>query len=444
MIAQTVPKVLPTPEDQEDSEPEWKVLPRLCAPAKEKVTNGCTNARSALSIKPSVILLDSDEDSKKPSELDSDEYSETYSERSSEVVAESSMEEAEEESSSSEASSEEASQPPEEEPTEDEEAPDNTVDERRCLCVDFYSMCGDRCMQTAEPDSIYCAFCTTDSCHCCCSNCRTIQCTKRMKDTEQCVCFCCKSDRRALSFQTRSNTTNAGASSSSIEPGSLTQPDITKKEKVKFAPPRHCGCQRDDCESPWFIAPSLEDSQTPPTICRPRLAEHRNREDSDEPWEQVPAAKHAVQSRTTHEYLVAPVSGPIYFMTQCFGSSDSEEASSERAIPGIEEERSEGSEEEEQDDPDFPEEEEEDDPDLPVPEVGPIEAPREEDRAEAAVLAEEPETKGRRDLRVEATSIRHLLTHLPKNPHCVSCQQAKMRQRYSHKGAFKREIDQFG
>ena len=35
MIAQTVPKVLPTPEDQEDSEPEWKVLPRLCAPARK-------------------------------------------------------------------------------------------------------------------------------------------------------------------------------------------------------------------------------------------------------------------------------------------------------------------------------------------------------------------------------------------------------------------------
>jgi hypothetical protein len=90
------------------------------------------------------------------------------------------------------------------------------------------------------------------------------------------------------------------------------------------------------------------------------------------------------------------------------------------------------------------EEEERDDPDLPVPKVGPIEASRDEDRAEEEVLVEEPEARGRRDLKVEATSIRHLLTHLPKNPHCPSCQQAKMRQRYSHKGAFKREIDQFG
>ena len=54
------------------------------------------------------------------------------------------------------------------------------------------------------------------------------------------------------------------------------------------------------------------------------------------------------------------------------------------------------------------------------------------------------ETKARRDLKAEAISLRHLLTHLPKNPHCVSCQQAKMRQRYSHKSAFKREIGQFG
>ena len=54
------------------------------------------------------------------------------------------------------------------------------------------------------------------------------------------------------------------------------------------------------------------------------------------------------------------------------------------------------------------------------------------------------ETKARRDLKFEATSLRHLLTHLPKNPHCVSCQQAKMRQRYSYKGAFKRDMAQFG
>jgi hypothetical protein len=50
----------------------------------------------------------------------------------------------------------------------------------------------------------------------------------------------------------------------------------------------------------------------------------------------------------------------------------------------------------------------------------------------------------RRKLREEAASLLHLLTHLSKNPYCVSCQRAKMRQRYSHRGAFKREPDQFG
>jgi hypothetical protein len=74
-----------------------------------------------------------------------------------------------------------------------------------------------------------------------------------------------------------------------------------------------------------------------------------------------------------------------------------------------------------------------------------VDAPLDPDEDEGK--EEEPlgeETKARRDFKAEATSLRHLLTHLPKNPHCVSCQQAKMRQRYSHKSAFKREISQFG
>ena len=55
-----------------------------------------------------------------------------------------------------------------------------------------------------------------------------------------------------------------------------------------------------------------------------------------------------------------------------------------------------------------------------------VEAPLDHDEDEGE--EEEPlgeETKARRDLKAEATSLRHLLTHLPKNPHCVSCQQAK-------------------
>ena len=31
-----------------------------------------------------------------------------------------------------------------------------------------------------------------------------------------------------------------------------------------------------------------------------------------------------------------------------------------------------------------------------------------------------------RDLKVEATSLKHLMTHFPKNPHCTACQRAKM------------------
>ena len=55
------------------------------------------------------------------------------------------------------------------------------------------------------------------------------------------------------------------------------------------------------------------------------------------------------------------------------------------------------------------------------------------------------QTEGtRKDLKLEAGSLRHLLTHLPKNPHCLSCQQAKMKQKYSHRGALKREMAQFG
>ena len=87
------------------------------------------------------------------------------------------------------------------------------------------------------------------------------------------------------------------------------------------------------------------------------------------------------------------------------------------------------------------------DPKEPEPLVeGPEEAQELVQNEEAEDEIEPPPAEGRerRDLKAEATSLRHLLTHLPKNPYCVSCQQAKMRQRYSHKGAFKRDLDHFG
>ena len=36
------------------------------------------------------------------------------------------------------------------------------------------------------------------------------------------------------------------------------------------------------------------------------------------------------------------------------------------------------------------------------------------------------ERKQRRDLKAEATSLRHFMTHLPKNPHCKACQRSKL------------------
>jgi len=50
----------------------------------------------------------------------------------------------------------------------------------------------------------------------------------------------------------------------------------------------------------------------------------------------------------------------------------------------------------------------------------------------------------RRDLKAEAKSTRHLLTHKPFNPHCDGCKVAKMREKSHFKGAFKREIKKWG
>jgi len=40
-----------------------------------------------------------------------------------------------------------------------------------------------------------------------------------------------------------------------------------------------------------------------------------------------------------------------------------------------------------------------------------------------------------RDLKAEAVSIEHLMTHLPKNPHCTSCQRSKMQRKPCRRGA---------
>ena len=56
MVAKAGPRVLPTPAEQEDSEEE------VCAPVKVRPCSGCTNSKSALTRKESVVILDSEED----------------------------------------------------------------------------------------------------------------------------------------------------------------------------------------------------------------------------------------------------------------------------------------------------------------------------------------------------------------------------------------------
>ena len=47
----------------------------------------------------------------------------------------------------------------------------------------------------------------------------------------------------------------------------------------------------------------------------------------------------------------------------------------------------------------------------------------------------------RRDLKADAVSMRHLLTHKPKNPYCESCVRGKMLNIKKFKGAFSKYRD---
>ena len=47
-------------------------------------------------------------------------------------------------------------------------------------------------------------------------------------------------------------------------------------------------------------------------------------------------------------------------------------------------------------------------------------------------------------LRLEATTATHKLTHLPKNPYCPACQLGKMKQRYTRRSAFRRQLTKWG
>ena len=43
-------------------------------------------------------------------------------------------------------------------------------------------------------------------------------------------------------------------------------------------------------------------------------------------------------------------------------------------------------------------------------------------------------------LRAEAESVEHKLSHLQKNPFCQACTMGKMKEKYSRRSAFKREL----
>ena len=44
--------------------------------------------------------------------------------------------------------------------------------------------------------------------------------------------------------------------------------------------------------------------------------------------------------------------------------------------------------------------------------------------------AADEESEEDRTLRAEATSLKHLMTHLPSNPYCRACQVAKMKRKH--------------
>ena len=57
---------------------------------------------------------------------------------------------------------------------------------------------------------------------------------------------------------------------------------------------------------------------------------------------------------------------------------------------------------------------------------------------------DDPHVPGRQArLKTEASSVLHKLTHLPKNPFCDSCQRGKMKEKYSRRGAFKRNVEKW-
>jgi hypothetical protein len=88
---------------------------------------------------------------------------------------------------------------------------------------------------------------------------------------------------------------------------------------------------------------------------------------------------------------------------------------------------------------------------LPPPAPAPSPAPDADDAGgdvpdpdEDADLPDDLGGGSRRSRKAEALQLSHKLTHLPKNPFCQACQEAKMKQYYSKRGAFARELEKWG
>ena len=72
---------------------------------------------------------------------------------------------------------------------------------------------------------------------------------------------------------------------------------------------------------------------------------------------------------------------------------------------------------------------------MDVEEIPPPEGPNPEEMNEEEANAQLPK-KLCESLRFEATSTKHLLTHLPRNPFCIHCTRAKMRKKKKMKGSY--------
>ena len=64
----------------------------------------------------------------------------------------------------------------------------------------------------------------------------------------------------------------------------------------------------------------------------------------------------------------------------------------------------------------------------------------EEEEPEVPVVRQSKSDK----LKEVAASLEHKLSHLPKNPFCQSCIMGKMKDKYSHRRTFARELESWG